>query len=151
MIGEYKSILLSYCRTKNISENEGIQIIHNSLKGKGYTRSFWKIEKFKLYADERIKNRTATTSSLVKIIVSMPEYKEKFESFFPNKTLDKEKEFFNLRKLLADKRMNQVLKSIFYEKGFDIWGTYNESNDTYNFAHKHVFKQKLSERIKNDR
>ena len=112
--------LISYCKKHSIDENEAIRIIHSFLNRHGYTKTKWKIERFGFYTDLRIKHNGAPTTYLVKVIVEMPEYEERFKSFYPHLELNKQKEVNNLTKLLSDPRQLEALHRVFKLKGYNL-------------------------------
>tara|TARA_R100001086_G_C11683036_1_gene216334 strand:- start:48 stop:482 length:435 start_codon:yes stop_codon:yes gene_type:complete len=133
-----KNKLIAYCKKQNISDDEGIKIIHNWLHRKGYTKTHWKNARFGFYADSRIKNNGDTTISLVKKIVEMPKYEETFKSFYPYLELNKSQEIINLCKLVAEGRQRAALHRVFKIKGYDLVERYMGNDKIYKFTPQHL-------------
>jgi len=143
-----KNKLIAYCKKQNISDDEGIKIIHHWLHQKGYTKTHWKNARFGFYADSRIKNNGDTTISLIRKIVEMPKYEETFKSFYPYLELNKSQEIINLCKLVADGRQHAALHRVFKVKGYDLVERYTR---IYKFTPKHLRETRKYEKIHNRR
>ena len=143
-----KNKLIAYCKKQNISDNEGIKIIHLWLhqmkKIQGYTKTYWKNARFGFYADSRIKSNGDTTISLIRKIVEMPKYEKTFKSFYPYLELNKSQEIINLCKLVADSRQYAALHRVFKVKGYDL----DERPRKYiKFTPRHLRKTRKYEKI----
>jgi len=141
-----KNKLISFCKKQRIDENEAIKLIQKSLKGYGYTKTKWKIERFGFYADLRKKHDGAPTIYLVKVIVEMPEYEERFKFFYPHLEFNKQNEARNLTKLLADPRQIETLHRVFKLKGFDL---IKPTMKDLNFRPKHLLERQACESNRN--